>query len=56
MRRHGGTPKRYAKALFLVAQESGRVEVVAGELAALLEITAAAGRLKEFLLRPWIKG
>lgn len=55
MRRHGGTAKRYAKALFLVAQESGRVEVVAGELAAFLEITAAEGRLREFLLRPWIK-
>jgi len=54
MRRHGATAKRYAKALFLVARESGQVEAVARELAAFLD-AAAEPRLEEALLRPWIE-
>ncbi len=56
MRRQGATARRYAKALFLVARESGRVEAVGGELAAFLDVLEAERRLREFLIRPWLKG
>ena len=55
MRRHGATAKRYAKALFLVARDSGQVEAVGRELAAFLDVIASERRLEEVLLRPWIK-
>ncbi len=56
MRPQGATARRYAKALFLVARESGRVEAVGGELAAFLEVLTPERGLKEFLVRPWLKG
>jgi F-type H+-transporting ATPase subunit delta len=44
--------RRYAKALFQLAEESGRVSEVRGELAALAEQLAAHGALADALLRP----
>lgn len=56
MKQHGATAKRYAKALFLVANESGQVEAVGRELVRFREVLAGERRLEEFLLRPWVKG
>jgi F-type H+-transporting ATPase subunit delta len=44
--------RRYAKALFQLADESGRVTEVRGELDALAEQLAAHGALSDVLLRP----
>lgn len=56
MRRDPAIARPYAKALFLVARDAGRVEAVGGELARFREALAAERRLEEFLLRPWVKG
>jgi F-type H+-transporting ATPase subunit delta len=56
MRRQEATAKRYAKALFLVARESGRLEAVGDELSGFVEVMAADRRLDEVLTRPWLKG
>lgn len=56
MRRQEATAKRYAKALFLVARESGRLEAVGDELSGFGEVIAADRRLGEVLTRPWLKG
>ena len=56
MRQQEATARRYAKALFGVAREAGRLEAVGDELARVLEVLAAERRLQEFLSRPWIKG
>ena len=56
MRRQEATAKRYAKALFLVARESGRLEAVGDELSGFVEVIAADRRLDEVLTRPWLKG
>lgn len=56
MRRGGATTGRYAKALFLLARESGRVEAVGDELNAFLEVLTAERRLNELLSRRWVEG
>ncbi len=56
MRRQEATARRYAKALFLVARESGRLEAVGDEIAGFVEVMAANRRLDEVLTRPWLKG
>ena len=56
MRQQEATARRYAKALFGVAREAGRLEAAGDELARVLEVLAAERRLQEFLSRPWIKG
>ena len=56
MRQQEATARRYAKALFGVAREAGRLDAVGDELARVLEVLAAERRLQEFLSRPWIKG
>lgn len=56
MRRQEATARRYAKALFLLARESGRLEAIGDELATFFEVASAQPRLKEFLTRRWLKG
>jgi F-type H+-transporting ATPase subunit delta len=56
MRQQEATARRYAKALFGVAREAGRLDAVGDELARVLEVLAAERRLEEILSRPWIKG
>lgn len=55
MRRREATARRYAKALFLAARESGQLDGVGDELARFLEVTATDRRLAEFLSRPWVQ-
>ncbi len=55
MRRQGATARRYAKALFGAARESGRPDAVADELRGVLDAAGSDRRLQEFLNRPWIK-
>ena len=56
MRRREATAKRYARALFLVARESGLEERAARELDTGRDILSAHGELRDFLLRPWVRG
>lgn len=56
MRRREATAKRYAKALLALAREAGRAEAAGQELDAARQIIFAHRELREFLLRPWIKG
>jgi F-type H+-transporting ATPase subunit delta len=56
MRQEGRTAKRYAKALFLLVRETGRVEAIGDELNAFLEVLSADRRLAEFLTWPWVRG
>ncbi len=56
MRQAEATAKRYAKALFLLAREAGRVEATGVELGAFVAVLAAERQLGLLLSRPWIKG
>ncbi|MBI4240903.1 MAG: ATP synthase F1 subunit delta [Candidatus Rokubacteria bacterium] len=56
MKRREATAKRYARALYLLARESGREEAAGRELQAACDTIFAHRELSDFLLRPWIKG
>jgi F-type H+-transporting ATPase subunit delta len=49
------TARRYAKALFALAQESGAVESIGTELDGFLALFAEHAEARDVLLRPWIK-
>lgn len=55
MRSHQGTAKRYAKALFELARESGAAEAVGQELGQVAAVYAADARARDVLTRPWVK-
>lgn len=55
MRSHEGTAKRYAKALFELARESGAAEAVGRELVQVAAVYAADARAHDVLTRPWVK-
>ncbi|MEX2221980.1 MAG: ATP synthase F1 subunit delta [Candidatus Rokuibacteriota bacterium] len=55
MRSHEGTAKRYAKALFELARESGAAEAVGQELVQVAAVYAADARAHDVLTRPWVK-
>jgi F-type H+-transporting ATPase subunit delta len=46
--------KPYARALHELAKERGQTEVVARELAAMVDATVREPALREFLARPWV--
>lgn len=56
MRQQEATARRYAKALFGVAREAGRLDPVGEELVKVVQALAAERRLRELLSRPWIRG
>jgi F-type H+-transporting ATPase subunit delta len=56
MRAHEGTARRYAKALHLIARETGTMPAVGDELARFLERFEGDAHLHDVLTRPWIKG
>jgi len=56
MRSHEGTARRYAKALHLIARESGSMPAVGEELERFLERFDGDAHLHDVLTRPWIKG
>jgi len=56
MRAHEGTARRYAKALFQIARETGSMPAVGDELARFLERFDGDAQLHDVLTRPWIKG
>jgi len=56
MRAHEGTARRYAKALFQIARETGSMPAVGVELARFLERFDGDAQLHDVLTRPWIKG
>ena len=49
------TGRRYAKALFEIARETGQVEAIGRELGQFQEVFAVQPALRDVLLRPWIK-
>jgi F-type H+-transporting ATPase subunit delta len=55
LRRREATARRYAKALFAAARESGTTEAVLREVDAVLAVAAADPALRDVLARPWIK-
>ena len=55
MRAHEGTARRYAKALFELAQASGDAEPVGRELEQVAAVYAADTGAHDVLTRPWIK-
>lgn len=56
MRGREATAKRYAKAAFLLARESGLGEAVGADLGRFWSTLGAEPKLREFLVRPWVKG
>ena len=56
MRAHEGTARRYAKALHMIARESGSAPAVAAELEGFLEVFEAQDEARDVLTRPWLKG
>ncbi len=50
--RSGGAAKRYARALFALAQDESRVEAVRGELGGFATLLEKNAELREVLLRP----
>jgi F-type H+-transporting ATPase subunit delta len=56
MRAHEGTARRYAKALFQIARETGSMPAVSDDLARFLERFDGDAHLHDVLTRPWIKG
>ena len=56
MRAHEGTARRYAKALFQIARETGSMPAVGDDLARFLERFGGDAQLHDVLTRPWIKG
>jgi F-type H+-transporting ATPase subunit delta len=56
MRAHEGTARRYAKALHLIARETGSMPAVADDLECFLERFDGDAHLHDVLTRPWIKG
>ena len=56
MRAHEGTARRYAKALFQIARETGSMPAVGDDLARFLERFDGDAQLHDVLTRPWIKG
>jgi len=56
MRAHEGTARRYAKALFQIARETGSMPAVGDDLAHFLERFDGDAQLHDVLTRPWIKG
>ena len=56
MRAHEGTARRYAKALFQIARETGSMPAVGDDLARFLERFDGDAHLHDVLTRPWIKG
>ncbi len=55
MRARERTARRYAKALFLLAQDGKAMEAVGGELEAFAALARDDRALGEVLTRPWIK-
>lgn len=55
MRRGAAVARRYAKALWALANEQGRLEPVAHELAAFDRVLADEPLLRDALLLPWAK-
>jgi F-type H+-transporting ATPase subunit delta len=55
MRAHEGTARRYAKALFMAARESGDAAEVARELSTLQDTLREHREVRDVLSRPWIK-
>ncbi len=55
MRAHEGTARRYAKALYELARESGEAEAVGRELEQVASVLEGDARAREVLTRPWIK-
>ena len=55
MRAREGTAKRYAKAFYLIAAESGSAEAFGRELDAVCEIYTARSDLRNALSRPWVE-
>ena len=55
MKSREATAKRYAKALFAVAHESGAVETTGTEIDGFLQVFASQPEVQDVLLRPWIK-
>jgi F-type H+-transporting ATPase subunit delta len=47
--------RRYAKALWMLAREEGRLEPVAQELQTFARVLADDAALRDALLRPWVK-
>ena len=56
MRAHEGTARRYAKALHLIARESGATQPVAEDLERFREVFDGDVEAHDVLTRPWIKG
>ena len=56
MRAHEGTARRYAKALFQIARETGAMPAIGDDLARFLERFDGDAQLHDVLTRPWIKG
>ncbi len=55
MKAREATARRYGKALFGLAQESGSVESIGAELDGFLALFAEHPEVRDVLLRPWIK-
>ena len=55
MKAREATARRYAKALFALAQESGAAESIGTELGGFLAIVNEHPEARDVLLRPWIK-
>lgn len=55
MRAREQTARRYAKALYELARETGATEAIGKEIEQLAEICAADARARDVLTRPWIK-
>lgn len=55
MRAHEGTARRYAKALFEIAQADGQAEAVGRELEQVVAAFSGDGGAQAVLTRPWIK-
>ena len=55
MRAHEATAKRYAKALYELARESGDAEAIERELEQVAEVCESDPAVSGVLTRPWIK-
>jgi len=55
VRAREGTARRYAKALYELARESGETEAVGGELEQVAAVEVGDARTHDVLTRPWIK-
>lgn len=54
MKQHDARAKPYARALFALARDQGKTEVIGSELERVVDLVASDAELRDFFSRPWV--